>query len=127
MRSIEVGGDFGEHLRVFDCYKKALLFSTFPVNTAELTYLVNKFSNKLNDRHNLIVLAPKYEFLSYLYIMKKKETLPDFLKSASESVKRTARRNGSSIAISENGEVKIISPVKNNKQAHRSSSPEQCL
>jgi len=44
--------------------------------------------------------------------MKKIETLPDFLKSASVSVKRTAKRNGLSIAISENGQVKIISPKK---------------
>jgi hypothetical protein len=59
--------------------------------------------------------------------MKKRETLPDFLKSASESIERTARRNGSSIAISENGHVKIISPKKNKKQAHKSSSPKQAI
>jgi hypothetical protein len=57
--------------------------------------------------------------------MKKRETFPDFLKSASESVKRTAQRNGLSIAISENGQVKIVSPKKNSKQANRSSSPKQ--
>jgi hypothetical protein len=59
--------------------------------------------------------------------MKKRETFPDLLKSASESVKRTARRNGSSIAISENGQVKIISPDKTNKQAHKSSSRKQAV
>jgi hypothetical protein len=59
--------------------------------------------------------------------MKKIETLPDFLKSASVSVKRTAKRNGLSIAISENGQVKIISPKKNKKQAHKSSSPNQSV
>jgi len=47
--------------------------------------------------------------------MKKIETFSDLLKSASESVRRSAQRNGSSIAISENGQVKIISPKKNNK------------
>lgn len=45
--------------------------------------------------------------------MEKKETLPDFLKSASESVLRRAKRKGLSIAISENGQVKIIGPIKN--------------
>ncbi len=45
--------------------------------------------------------------------MEKKETLPDFLKSASKTVLRRAKRKGLSIAISENGQVKIISPNKN--------------
>ena len=59
--------------------------------------------------------------------MKNRETLPDFLKSASESVKRVARRNGSSIAISENGKVKIISQKKNKAQAPELSSPKQTV
>ena len=63
----------------------------------------------------------------YICIMKKIETFPELLKSASESVKKTARRNGSSIAISENGQVKIISPKKTNKQAHRSSPRKQAV
>ena len=59
--------------------------------------------------------------------MKKIETFPDLLKSASESVKKTARLNGLSIAISENGQVKIISPDKNGKESHRSSSRKQAV
>jgi hypothetical protein len=53
--------------------------------------------------------------------MKKTESLPELLKSASESVKRTAQRNGVPIAISEDGQVKIINPPKKIKRVNKKS------
>jgi hypothetical protein len=57
--------------------------------------------------------------------MKKPASFPDLLQSASKSVKKIAQRNGRPIAISEDGQVKIISPDKKVQRVRKSSRKKQ--
>ena len=57
--------------------------------------------------------------------MKKPVSFPELVKSASESVKRSAQRNGKPIAISEDGNVIIIRPHKTVKRIHKSTRQKQ--
>jgi len=65
---------------------------------------------KLNRQFNLGTSDQFNAIFRYFCIMKKRESLSSLLKSASESVKRTAHRKNVPIAISEDGCVKLIYP-----------------
>jgi hypothetical protein len=57
--------------------------------------------------------------------MKKSEIFPELLKSASESVRRAARRKKKTIAISEGGTIKFIYPDKKIKVVKTSHHKEK--